>query len=164
MLAFLLLLPNGWMHQATTWYGGRPQPRRLCVRWGASFPPLKGHSPNLCPICPLWPNDWMDEDATWYGSRSRPRPHCVRRGPSSVRKKHSSHPHLFGPCLLWPRSPISATAELLLWPPYEIGQATFLPCGFFFLSFFFLFSSPNLSCRRLDVYHTRTHGVASVRI
>jgi len=23
-------------------------------------------------------------------------------------------PHLFGPCLLWPRSPISATAELLL--------------------------------------------------
>jgi len=29
------------------------------------------------------------------------------------RKGHSSPP-LFGPCLLWPRSPISATAELLL--------------------------------------------------
>ena len=28
------------------------------------------------------------------------------------RKGHSSLP-LFGPCLLWPRSPISATAELL---------------------------------------------------
>jgi len=28
----------------------------------------------------------------------------------------------------------------------------------------FLFSSPNLSCRRLDVYHTSTHGVALVRI
>ena len=27
-----------------------------------------------------------------------------------------------------------------------------------------LFSSPNLSCRRLDVYHTSTHGVALVRI
>jgi len=27
-------------------------------------------------------------------------------------KGHSSPP-LFGPCLLWPRSPISATAELL---------------------------------------------------
>ena len=26
------------------------------------------------------------------------------------------------------------------------------------------FSSPNLSCRRLDVYHTSTHGVALVRI
>ena len=32
-----------------------------------------------------------------------------------------------------------------------------------FLSFFF-FSSPNLSGRRLDVYHTSTHGVALVRI
>jgi len=34
----------------------------------------------------------------------------------------------------------------------------------FLLSFFFLFSSPNLSGRRLDVYHTSTHGVALVRI
>jgi len=32
-----------------------------------------------------------------------------------------------------------------------------------FLSFFF-FSSPNLSGRRLDVYHISTHGVALVRI
>jgi len=30
--------------------------------------------------------------------------------------------------------------------------------------FFFLFSSPNLSRRRVDVYHTSTHGVALVRI
>ena len=34
-----------------------------------------------------------------------------------------------------------------------------LHCGYFFLSFF---SSPNLSRRRLDVYHTSTHGVALV--
>jgi len=32
-----------------------------------------------------------------------------------------------------------------------------------FLSFFF-YSSPNLSGRRLDVYHTSAHGVALVRI
>jgi len=57
---------------------------------------------------------------------------------------------------------------LSLWPPYPyvIGQAIiFLPCGFFLLllsSFFF--SSPNLSGRRLDVYHTSTHRVALVRI
>ena len=38
-----------------------------------------------------------------------------------------------------------------------------LPCGFF-LSSFILFSSPNLSGRRLDVYHTSTLGVALVRI
>jgi len=33
-----------------------------------------------------------------------------------------------------------------------------------FLSSIFLFSSPNLSDRRLDVYHTSIHGVALVRI
>jgi len=39
----------------------------------------------------------------------------------------------------------------------------FLSCGFFFylLSFY---SSPNLSRRRLDAYHTSTHSVALVRI
>jgi len=43
--------------------------------------------------------------------------------------------------------------------PYLIGQTIiFSSCGFFFLSFFF-FSSPNLSRRRLDAYHTSTHGV-----
>jgi len=31
-------------------------------------------------------------------------------------------------------------------------------------SFFFLFSLPNLSSQRLDVYHTSTHGVALVEI
>ena len=48
----------------------------------------------------------------------------------------------------------------------EIGRAIiFLPCGFF-LSFSSssFFSSPNLSGRRLDVYHTSTHGVALVWI
>ena len=67
----------------------------------------------------------------------------------------------------------------LLWSPYGIGQTIiFSSCGFFmaalchrtghyifamwFLSIFYLsfFSSPNLSSRRLDVYHTLTHGVA----
>jgi len=31
-----LLWPNGCMHQDATWYGGRPNPRGLCVRWGPS--------------------------------------------------------------------------------------------------------------------------------
>jgi len=35
---------------------------------------------------------------------------------------------------------------------------------FLLLSIYLLFSSPNLSGRRLDVYHTSTHGVALVRI
>jgi len=36
-----LLWPNGWMDEAGTWHGGRPQPRRLCVRCGSSRLPQK---------------------------------------------------------------------------------------------------------------------------
>ena len=37
-----LLWLNGCMDQDVTWYGGRPRPRRLCVRWGPRSPPQKG--------------------------------------------------------------------------------------------------------------------------
>jgi len=40
-----LLWPNGWMDEAGTWHGGRPQPRRLCVRMGPSPLPRRGPSP-----------------------------------------------------------------------------------------------------------------------
>jgi len=44
---FLLWL-NGWMHQDSTGYGGRPQPMKLCVRWGPSYPsPKKGAEPPI---------------------------------------------------------------------------------------------------------------------
>jgi len=40
-----LLCPNGWMDYDATWYGGRPQPRQLCVRWGpSSFSPKRGRT------------------------------------------------------------------------------------------------------------------------
>jgi len=63
-------------------------------------------------------------------------------------------------CALW----------FLIPPPYPLwnraGHYIFILC--FLLSsssvFFLLFSLPNLSRRRLDVYHTSTHGVALVRI
>jgi len=41
-----LLLPNGWIHKDATCYGGRPQPRQLCVRWRPSPLPQKGRSPS----------------------------------------------------------------------------------------------------------------------
>jgi len=40
-----LLCPNGRMHHDATWYGVRPQPRGLCVRWGPSPFPQKGAEP-----------------------------------------------------------------------------------------------------------------------
>ena len=48
----------------------------------------------------------MNQDGIWYGGRLR------------VAALHetgtAAPPHLFGPCLLWPQSPILATADLLL--------------------------------------------------
>ena len=68
----------------------------------------------------------------------------------------------------WQSTWFKLCSGMLLWSPYVIGQTIiFSCCGlFFFLSFFLLsfFSSPNLSGRRLDVYHTLAHGVALVRI
>jgi len=41
-----LLWLNGWMDQDATWYGGRPRPRRLCVRWESRSPsPKRGVEP-----------------------------------------------------------------------------------------------------------------------
>ena len=59
---------------------------------------------------------------------------------------------------------LAQSHDNLLWSPYVIGQTIiFLPL-LFLSSIYYLFSSPNLSGRRLDVYHTLTHGVALVRI
>jgi len=55
-----------------------------------------------------------------------------------------------------------------LWPPYVTGRPLyFCPVVSFYLLLLlssFFYSSPNLSGRRLDVYHTTKHGVALVRI
>jgi len=75
------------MPQDATRYGGRPQPRGLCVRWGPSPPPQKVAEPQIRGPRLLRPNGCMDQDATWYGGRPRPRRHCVRWGPSSPSQK-----------------------------------------------------------------------------
>ena len=60
--------PSGCMDQDATWYGGRPWPRRLCVRWGPSPSPKGGRSPPIFfDPCLLWPSGWMDQDGTWHG-------------------------------------------------------------------------------------------------
>ena len=70
---------------------------------------------------------------------------------------------------LWP--PCVADADIIFMvalcnrADHYIFALWFLSSSFFFFFFFFFFfSSPNLSGRRLDVYHTSTHGVALVRI
>ena len=53
---------------------------------------------------------------------------------------------------------------VLLWSPYVIGQTIIFSSCNYYLLLLLLFSSPNLSGRKLDVYRTLTHGVALVRI
>ena len=91
-----LLWPNGWMDQDGTWHGGRPQPRRLCVRWGPSPLSKKGAHPS--PIFGkflLCPKGWMHHDATSYGGRPQPSGLCVRCGPSPLLKKWAEPPPQF---------------------------------------------------------------------
>ena len=80
-------------------------------------------------------------------------------------------------CYGRPIWPLYFCPVVSLWSPYVIGQTIIfygrpMLCNretiyifilFLLLSFFF-FCSPNLSGRRLDVYHTLAHGVALVRI
>ena len=101
-----LLRPKGWMHdEAGTWHGGRPQPRRLCVRWEPSPLLPKGGgapSPIFGPFL-LWPNGCMHQNATWYRAWPRPRRLCVRWEPSPLPKKGAEPPSpIFDPFLLWP--------------------------------------------------------------
>ena len=41
-----LLSPYGWMDEGDTWHGGRPQQRRVCVRWGPSPSSKRGRAPS----------------------------------------------------------------------------------------------------------------------
>ena len=87
-----LLRPNGWMHQDATWYGCRPQPGGLCVRWGPPSPST------ISGPCLLQPNGWMDEAGTWHGGWPQPRRLCVRWGASTPPPKGDRGPlPNFGP-------------------------------------------------------------------
>ena len=94
---------------------GRPFVKRFAICYRTVVCPA---SPVLsdCYVGVSWPNGWMDQDATWYGGRSRPRRHGVRWRPSFPNEKgHSTPRPTFRPIsTVAKRSPISATAELLL--------------------------------------------------
>ena len=97
-----LLWPNGWMHQDATWYGGRPQPRQLSVRWGPCLLPKRGRSPQFsahvycgqtggCIKMPLGTEVGLgSNDVVLHGD------------PPSPPKEKGIAPKIFGPYLLWP--------------------------------------------------------------
>ena len=110
------LWPNGWMDHDATWYRGKPRPRRHCVRWGRPPqlpPPKRGTAPQFpvhvcCGLTAPWIKTPCGTEVD-LGPR-----HIVLDGdPAPCQKGHSNPPPCFRPCLLWPLSPISATAELL---------------------------------------------------
>ena len=89
------------LYQDTTWYGGRPQSRRHCVRWGPSSPSPKGAQPQVSA------NVRCGQTAGWtkmpFGMEV-----CLGPGdfvfdgdPAPLpEKRHSPHP-ILGPFLLW---------------------------------------------------------------
>jgi len=92
------------MHQDATWYGGRPQPKGLCVRWGPSPSPKRGRSPPQFSA-----HDYCGQTAAWIkmllGTEVGLDPdNIVLDGdpaPPSPKRGQSPLP-IFGPYLLWP--------------------------------------------------------------
>ena len=119
-----LLWRNGWMDQDATWYGGRPRPKRHCVRWGPSFPSAKkGQSP-----LPFSARAYCGQTA----GRIKMAPgmevglgpgHILLDGdPATPPQKKGGLPPIFGPCLLWPNGRAS---QLLLSSLCEIKCGRF---------------------------------------
>ena len=110
------------MHQDATWYGGRPQPRGLSVRWGSSPLPKKGaepgdEAPKFRPMSVVAKRRCMDQDATWYGGRPLPTRHCIRCGPSYPQKKGTPTPSNFWPMSCgrtagWMKTPLGTEVDL----------------------------------------------------
>jgi len=80
-----LLWLNGRMDQNVTWFGGKPRPRRRCVRWGPSPRPQKRGGTLSLIVGPflLWPNGCMHQDATLYEGRPQPRDFVLDGNPAT---------------------------------------------------------------------------------
>jgi len=89
------LWSNGWMQQGGTWYGGRPQPRRLCVRWGPSPLPKMGTAPNFRSISVVAKR--LDGGLRCHLVWKWPRPRrlCVRSGTHAAGPRKRAHPSQF---------------------------------------------------------------------
>jgi len=131
------LWPNGHMDYDATWCGGRPPPSGpgdIVFHGDPAAPRKKAHHPTqfLAHVYCGQTAGWMK---TPLGTEVDLCPgHIILGGVpgySQLPRKGHRSPSLFGLCLLWPRSPISATAELLFtkgaWlPPIEVFTIYFL--------------------------------------
>jgi len=92
-----LLWLNGCMDQDATWFGGSPQPNRLCVRWGPHSPSLKrGQSPQIFGLCLLCQTAGWIKMALGMEVGLRSGDFVLDGDPVSPPQKRS------GPFLLWP--------------------------------------------------------------
>ena len=95
-----LLLPNSCMHQDTSWYAGRPQPIRHCVRWEPSSPSTKGTQPKfLAHVCCRQMVGWTKmplgmQVGLGLGD-------FLLDGDPAPFPKSRRSPPIFSPCLLW---------------------------------------------------------------
>ena len=116
-----VLWPNGWMDQDETWHGGRPRPRPHCVRWGPSSPPQRGHSPPI--FGTSVPHVCCGQTAGWINMPLGTEVVDLCPG-DIVRWAHPQKGGTVSPTfrpmsMVAKRSPISATAELLLCLVFE---------------------------------------------
>jgi len=92
-----LLWPNSWMDQNDTWHRSGPRFRPHCARWGPSFRPKKGHSPQFSA------HFYCGQTARWIkmplGTKVGLGPcHIVLDGdPAPPRRKGHSSPASFRP-------------------------------------------------------------------
>jgi len=122
----LLLWLNCWMHQDATCYGGRPRPRRHCVRWmdGWIKMALGDLAWRWALVRPHCASSQLLPPLKWHTSNFRPMPVVEKRlyglrchfgmevslgagdfvfdgDPATPKRAHPPRP-IFGPCLLWP--------------------------------------------------------------
>jgi len=113
-----LLWPNGCIDQDATWYGCIGLGLRDIVYDVDPATPRKKRTPTPTQFWPMSCGQTAGWMKTPLGTEvDLGLGYTVLDGVPAP-EKGAQHPPLFGLCLLWPSSPISATAELLLnkWP------------------------------------------------
>jgi len=126
-----------------TWYGGRPQPRVLCVTWGPSPSSERGRSPQFSV------NVYCDQTAAWLKMLIGTE---VGLGSDDIvldgdpvpppRKGRGALSPIFGPRLLWPNGWMDqdgtwhgggpwSRPHCARWgpsfPPQKVGKANYRP-------------------------------------